>query len=1001
MKLEKMLQKSFLIGALLTSFPLSADITGTVYQELPVNGSSTAIYGQKDSNEIGLSGITVTGIDESGTTATVLTSADGTYTLSGLTGKTRIIFKGWPSYLKEGFDGKYKNTSVRFVQDGDTNINFGLHAVQDYCQSNPDIVSIVHNNGDNNGQYPTLVQFNYTDSGKSGDGVNTSLTTLSDNSIGAIWGIAYARQEKKVYSSAFLKRHVSLGNDGLGAIYVTDTTQGSANASLFVTIPDVGTTPTDSDRDLEGKQRGDANHDNPAYPDIGKIGLGDIELSDNEKYLYTVNLNNKHLYKIEISSQDITDIGEIPDPGCTNGYWRPFALSYYHDSIYVGGVCDAANGGSKSDLSATVYRYDSNTFSSILTVPLDYDKVSLWQEDKSSSDGDYDDVSFWHPWIDTSSDKGSYVQPVLSDIDFDIDGSMILAFFDRWGHQVGQKNYIYNTDDFNTGVVAGGDILRACPDSDGTFILESGGICGGVTGAVTDHNSGPGNGEFYNDRFHQDSDTKGHGETSSGSLALLAGSGELILNVMDPLDYFGGDSDQDYFRSGGPAWFNNSGDDAGKKTKGLQLFRDADNDTIAFAKGTGVGDIELLCPPSPVEIGNRIWKDENRNGIQDASEIGIEGVTVQLYKDDTLLAEVNTSTEGIYLFSSDATASSDTQHGYAYGIITLTPETSYTIKIPNIDGASQQEALTDLKLTENNVNSDANDTVDSDCAVNDGDDSNAWIDIDSSSIGMIGDNNHTFDCGFYEVTVDIDIEKYTNNVQADLESEAILLEKNDSITWTYVVKNTGNELLKNIVVSDDQNITVTCPTTTLDIGEEMNCTASGTATIAEYENKGTVTAEGNNSGEEVSDEDLSHYKLYGSWSGNVSKDIDNDDNGDEPLENVALELFSDPNCDGDKADGVSHGTTNTDIDGNYSFSSLEPGCYVVVESQPIDLLDVREFEGGTGDGDDQGNGVDNNEISGMVDAGETDSGNDFVEEEPGNLCGNVSKDTNNYRRGKP
>jgi hypothetical protein len=135
----------------------------------------------------------------------------------------------------------------------------------------------------------------------------------------------------------------------------------------------------------------------------------------------------------------------------------------------------------------------------------------------------------------------------------------------------------------------------------------------------------------------------------------------------------------------------------------------------------------------------------------------------------------------------------------------------------------------------------------------------------------------------------------------------------------------------------------------------------------------------------------------GNWSGNVTEDIDNDDAGDQPIENVTIELYTDPNCDGDRSDGDVYSSAETDADGNYYFSGVPAGCYVAVETQPSGYLDVTEKEGGE-DSDEKGT-TPTNEISGEITPGEDDSGNDFVEEKPGRLCGNVSEDTNNDDNG--
>jgi len=93
--------------------------------------------------------------------------------------------------------------------------------------------------------------------------------------------------------------------------------------------------------------------------------------------------------------------------------------------------------------------------------------------------------------------------------------------------------------------------------------------------------------------------------------------------------------------------------------------------------------------------------------------------------------------------------------------------------------------------------------------------------------------------------------------------------------------------------------------------------------------------------------------------------------GEVNLEGVVLTLQD--------ASGVEVGSTSTDGDGNYCFNGLTPADYTVVETQPDGLLDVVENEGG--DDNDKGDDGVTNSIAAQVDAGETDSGNDFVEEE--------------------
>jgi hypothetical protein len=104
----------------------------------------------------------------------------------------------------------------------------------------------------------------------------------------------------------------------------------------------------------------------------------------------------------------------------------------------------------------------------------------------------------------------------------------------------------------------------------------------------------------------------------------------------------------------------------------------------------------------------------------------------------------------------------------------------------------------------------------------------------------------------------IGIEKATNGVDADTPTGPSI-PVGDPVTWTYAVTNTGNVTLTGITVSDDQGVTVTCPQTTLDPGDSMTCTASGTATAGQYANTGTATGFSDPTETQVTDTDPSHY----------------------------------------------------------------------------------------------------------------------------------------------
>ncbi len=114
----------------------------------------------------------------------------------------------------------------------------------------------------------------------------------------------------------------------------------------------------------------------------------------------------------------------------------------------------------------------------------------------------------------------------------------------------------------------------------------------------------------------------------------------------------------------------------------------------------------------------------------------------------------------------------------------------------------------------------------------------------------------------------IDIEKFTNGVQADNAggADVPLITPGDPVTWTYEVTNNGEAQFVNVQVTDDRigNVTQIINRTggntdnNLDPGETWVYQATGTALDGAYENQGSVTGT-TAGGQQASDSDLSHY----------------------------------------------------------------------------------------------------------------------------------------------
>ncbi len=114
----------------------------------------------------------------------------------------------------------------------------------------------------------------------------------------------------------------------------------------------------------------------------------------------------------------------------------------------------------------------------------------------------------------------------------------------------------------------------------------------------------------------------------------------------------------------------------------------------------------------------------------------------------------------------------------------------------------------------------------------------------------------------------IDIEKATNGEDADTGTGPYIT-AGDPVTWTYVVRNTGNVDLTSVAVSDDQaGVVISCPGgnpfPSLTVGSSVTCTAIGAAVAGQYANLGTATGTPELGGP-VSADDPSHY--FGSAPG--------------------------------------------------------------------------------------------------------------------------------------
>ena len=690
-------------------------IAGSVY------GDNNA-DGKKGSIEPKITGVTVTAFDENAQVAQT-TTTNGGYEFSGLTaGKTyRIEFSNLPTTSTEGFQGIGSGTSVQFVTPNTCNASLGISYAGDYCQSKPDIVTTVMSNGNQTGTGAgiySVVKFGYDNQDviTAGGAPPTTLGTAANS--GALYGVAYHRTTNKIISAAFNKRHVGFGPQGIGGLYVTDLS--TSTTSPLVDLSSLASFGTDPHSGLPADFM-QPSVDAATFPTVGKIGIGDIDLSDDGKDLYAINLNTKELMKMTVGSTlaPPTAITNYPiaNPGCANGDYRPFATKVYHGKVYVGVTCTAETSQLRSDLRAKVLSFDPVNagagFSTVLDFPLDYTKGST--DNKAAT---FAPSSKWYPWLDTWDatkliSRGSsvvagakvvmYPSPWLTDIEFDVDGAMIVGLRDRFGDQSGHLNFSPTNDGINYIGNAAGDLLRAgdCTKS-GIWTIENDATVCGIQTQGKDTLQGPGGGEFYWSDYFRIGGSTPHNDITMGALALAPGTGEVITTVMDP----------HYSFTAGVSHFNNK---TGARGISDELYK---GEAGFMGKANGLGDLEVLCNPAPIQIGNRVFMDANKNGEQDANEMGLDGITIKLFKAGAEVASTSTANGGQWYFPN------------------LVPEMDYEVKI------LAAHIPTGKELTTSNVAANAKDLIDNDAAL-------VGVDaVIAYKTGTAGQNNHTLDFGF-------------------------------------------------------------------------------------------------------------------------------------------------------------------------------------------------------------------------------------------------------------
>lgn len=638
-------------------------LSGNVFYDFNGNGSQDAL-------ELGVANVQVEIVSNTEEQVSVVTDNQGKFSASSLPNGNsyRVEFKSYAEHLAPGPIGSGSASNVVFLELGSNcEVNLALTDGKKFCEQDPEIAVPCYVAGNPLGSGDAasgdvLVSFPSSRSGRISDAdYQMPNHKAFNNEIGTTWGLAYQRSTKTIFAAAALKRHAGFGPTGTGGIYRIDTANNVITEfidfnNFFSAGADPRTTPLpDSKLAL--------SYDGEPYPLIGKIAFGGMDISKDEKSLFVVNLNDKTLYKIFINSPAVEPQASdftaypIPNPGCSDGSYRPWAVTVHQNKAHVGVVCSAENSKNDDELHAFVLRLeDDGTYSEVYNRPLNYDKgYAIVPPFNPFPDAG----TKFHHWIDDYNEvlngqtpTGNYTitpnQPILSSIAFDDDGSMILGILDRAGFQFGPLQLPILPPFYLINAPSGGDTLRACL-IDGQYVDEGDPACMTATGAANPSKLYlPEPAEYYHaDRFRTfvgtfqslviNDDVDVHQETSMGAVAVIPGTGKVLNAVYDGFEV----------EDGSIATFDNK---TGDRDQAYQLYVAAQG-SGTFGKAVGLGDLEPMCAMAPVEIGNRVWFDSDKDGIQDAGEAPISGVTVNLYKaGGELLDTTITDNNGEYYF---------------------------------------------------------------------------------------------------------------------------------------------------------------------------------------------------------------------------------------------------------------------------------------------------------------------------------------------------------------
>lgn len=364
--------------------------------------------------------------------------------------------------------------------------------------------------------------------------------------VGSLWGMAYDARRDVLFAAAYHKRNSRFGPLGPGGIYGIQVAR--SDVTPLWTVPNAGSNIHDESNNYQPDDRGR----NP----VSETSLGDIDLSEDGKVLFVMNLYDKRIYRFDVATGRL--LGSVLTGGDAQAWRRearPFALAVHDGWLFHGVVNSQRRGQSDTALWAYVYasKPDGTAMRKVASMFLGYDRGPL--------------TMGWRPWPeddDLGWRRQEYPQPLLTDIEFTASGDMVLGFRDRYIDTGPSLTEVYRR--------ASGDIVLARRTS--TLEWQAEDLAAG---------------EFYRgDGLVQPGRNNDYDELTDGGLTQLMGRDVIVSTAINPLRGY----------SDGAVWFDNS---TGLDVAREELLYNRLRHEGPQGKMQGLGDLEQVCfvPPTP------------------------------------------------------------------------------------------------------------------------------------------------------------------------------------------------------------------------------------------------------------------------------------------------------------------------------------------------------------------------------------------------------------------